>query len=146
MSVARKPKGIDIVPDPQNVLILETEVFPDYHRVHIEDFDTSDGAESGESACTHTDHSVLVKTITSDEAIDSDTDIRVRIYKGTSEHSLGEPIYSGELTLDSGYLAVGNSEDTIAKCPFELGETIHLQIFADRPSAAREVNVLIDPK
>lgn len=135
------------MPGPKNLLILETEVFPDYHRVYIEDFDTPDGAESGESAaCTYTDHSVLVRTITADEAIDSDTDIRVRIYQGASEQPLGERIYSGELMLDSGYLAVGNAEDTIAKCPFELGETIRLQIFVDRPSAAREVNVLIDPK
>ncbi|MHC9295106.1 hypothetical protein ACRCUN_21795 [Mycobacterium sp. LTG2003] len=130
----------------KNTLVLEAKVFPDYHRVYIEDFETSDGADSSDSACSCTGHSILVRTITADEAIDSDIDVSVNIYKGIDDRSLGECIYAGTLTLDSGYLAIGNAGDTIARAPFEVGETISLRVFVDKPSDARQINVLIPPE
>lgn len=130
-----------------NELLADAHIFPDWHCVIIQDLDTLDSAQSGQGGpCSASAHEVIVETITSDEAIDNNQDVRVRIYSGSDATGVGEMIFDGSLEFDSGYIAVGNVSDTgirehKVKLP-RAGKT-RVQIIVDEPSRATEVNVLI---
>jgi len=132
-----------------NELLLDTEIFPDYGHIELSNRDERDIPEgsSADGPVAFTAHTVDVFTMSVDQAVHNDQDVRVRIYRGTDGSSLGAMVFdhniefTGEPRL-AVYQPLADADEG-EEIPIERTGPVRIQIFINPPQDAEEVNVLI---
>jgi hypothetical protein len=134
-----------------NELLLDVEVFPDYGQIEVSDVAGRDLPDSlGQTAgVVFTDHTVDVFTMSVDQAVDNDQNVRVRVYRGDDTRDLGTLVFDRDIEFtDPPRLGIyqpltDEPEDGGGSVVIEHTGPVHLQIFINPPQEAEEVNILI---
>jgi hypothetical protein len=138
-----------LTPMSDNELLLDTEIFPDYGHIELSNRYERDIPEgtSADGPVAFTAHTVDVYTMSVDQAVHDDQDVRVRIYRGTDSSGLGtmvfddNVIFTGEPRL-AVYQPLADADEG-EEIPIERTGPVRIQIFVNPPRDAEEVNVLI---
>jgi hypothetical protein len=87
-----------------NELLLDIEVFPYYGQVEVSDVIGRDLPQSfGQIAgVVFTDHTVDVVTMSVDQAVERDQNLRVQVYRGTAAEALGTLAFDRYLEFTEG--------------------------------------------
>lgn len=129
-----------------NEILLDVEIFPDYGRIEVSDVQRRDSpdSEGRTTGIASTDHTVAVFTMSADQAVDNDQNVRVRVYRGT-DTDLGAMVFDQNIEFtDPPRLGVfALLDDEGPEVPVEHTGPVRLQIFINPPQEAEEVNVLI---
>ena len=82
-----------------NRLLLDTEIFPDYGQIDLSNRDERDIPEgtSADGPVAFTAHTVNVCTMSVDQAVHDDQNVRVRIHRGTDGKGLGTMVFDDDL-------------------------------------------------
>lgn len=132
-----------------NRLLLDTEIFPDYGQIDLSNRDERDIPEgtSADGPVAFTAHTVNVFTMSVDQAVHNDQDVRVRIYRGTDCDGLGTMVFDDDVTFTGEpRLAVYQplaDDDEGEEIPIERAGPVRIQVFVNPARDAEEVNVLI---
>jgi hypothetical protein len=96
---------------PPNELLAEVDVFPDHGSILIGDAGKNVTPEDvptwGVNVATASEHTLMVLTMTADDADDLGRDVTVRVYRGTDPTGLGELAFDGTITFTVPSLAIG---------------------------------------
>ena len=134
-----------------NELLLDVEVFPDYGQIEVSDVVGRDLPQSfGQIAgVVFTDHTVDVFTMSVDQAVERDQNVRARVYRGTETAALGTMVFDRDIEFtEPPRLGVyqpltDEPEDGGGAVSIERTGPVRIQIFINPPQDAEEVNVLI---
>ena len=140
-----------IVAMSDNELLLDVEVFPDYGQIEVSDVVGRDLPQSyGQTGgVVFTDHTVDVYTMSVDQAVDTDQNVRVRVYRGSDTVGLGAMVFDRAISFtDPPRLGIyqpltDEPEDGGGAVVIERSGPVHIQIFVNPAQDAEEVNVLI---
>ncbi|MFD6199540.1 hypothetical protein ACFWE3_22835 [Mycobacteriaceae bacterium NPDC060252] len=129
-----------------NSLLLETEIFPDYGVIILEDVGTLDFPDGPFDEVLASDHQVSVRTLPTDQAVAMGKNVHVKVFKGEESAGLGKIVFDGKLTFTNPILGVGqmlSDPEELETIPLDRSGPVHLQIFVTPPTSATEVNILI---
>ncbi|AQA03915.1 hypothetical protein BVC93_17430 [Mycobacterium sp. MS1601] len=134
-----------------NELLLDVEVFPDYGLVEVTDVGGRESPEEGgqEYGVLLSDHSVGVFTMSVEESLERDQDVRVRVFRGSDQNGLGTLVFDRNLIFsDPPKLGIyqplaDDPEDGGGSVSIERTGPVRIQIFVDPPHEADHVNILI---
>jgi hypothetical protein len=129
-----------------NSLLLETEIFPDYGVIILEDVGTLDLPDGPFDEALASDHQISVRTMPTDQAVAEERNVHVKVLKGEEPDGLGKMVFDGKLTFTNPVLGVGqilDDPEELDTVPLDKSGPVHLQIFVNPPKDATEVNILI---
>ncbi|TDZ81721.1 hypothetical protein [Mycobacteroides salmoniphilum] len=129
-----------------NSLLLETEIFPDYGVIILEDVGTLDFPDGPFDEVLVSDHQISVRTLPTDQAVAMGKNVHVKVFKGEESTGLGKIVFDGKLTFTNPILGVGqmlSDPEELETIPLDRSGPVHLQIFVTPPTSATEVNILI---
>ncbi|OCB58907.1 hypothetical protein A5722_06135 [Mycobacterium vulneris] len=141
--------------DEPNELLLDVMVFPDYGCIQIGDaaswttVDPPGGGPMDGGFTTYTDYGLYVYTMSTDEAVHRNQDVRVRVYRGTDDKDLGALIFDRDLMITSPpQLAVNQTlSDEPGEggglAPLSRAGSTRIRIYTKPPKDADEVNILV---
>ena len=130
----------------ENELLLDIEVFPDYGQIEVSDVVGRDMPESyGQTVgAVFTDHTVDVFTMSVDQAVNNDKNVRVRVYRGGDTTEMGALVFGRPIEFTNPprlgvYQPLTDEpEDGGGSVPIERTGPVHIQIFATRPQKPRK--------
>lgn len=134
-----------------NELLLDIAAFPYYGQIDVSDVAGRDLPEgtSADGPTAFTDHTVYVYTMSVDQAVERDQNVRVRVYRGSDTTGLGSLVFDRDIEFtEPPRLGVyqpltDEPEDGGGAVSIERTGPVHIQIFINPPQDAEEVNVLI---
>lgn len=133
----------------ENELLLDVAVFPDYGHIELSNRAERDIPEgtSADGPVAFTAHTVDVFTMSVDQAVRNDQDVRVRVYRGDDSNGLGTMVFDDNLTFTGEprlavYQPLADADEG-DEIPIDHTGPVRIQIFVHPPKEAEEVNVLI---
>ncbi|AQA03914.1 hypothetical protein BVC93_17425 [Mycobacterium sp. MS1601] len=134
-----------------NELLLDIEVFPDYGQIEVSDIGGREGTQGPgrEYGVSYSDHTVDVFTMSVEESLARDQDVRVRVFSGSDQSDLGTLVFDRNLIFsDPPKLGIyqplaDDPEDGGGSVSIERTGPVRIQIFVDPPHEADHVNILI---